>query len=108
MAVPWWQGGQPAGDLPGEAATEIAVRSAAADAFRRSAAAAEPVLLEPVVRVEVLIPGDYTGEVLKDLSARRAHVTGTEARGPTEKIAATVALSRRASASAMSASRTLG
>jgi elongation factor G len=81
-------------ELPGDAATEIAVRSAAADAFRRAAAAADPVLLEPVVRAEVLVPGDFTGEVLKDLSSRRAQVSGTETRGVLERISAAVALSR--------------
>jgi elongation factor G len=81
-------------ELPGDAATEIAVRTAAAEAFRRAASTADPALLEPVVRLEVLVPGEYTGEVLKDLAARRAHVTGTESRGPIERIGATVALSR--------------
>ncbi|HMB70057.1 MAG TPA: translation factor GTPase family protein, partial [bacterium] len=80
--------------LPGDAATEIAVRGATSDAFRLAAAAADPVLLEPVVRVEVLVPEEYTGEVLKDLNGRRAQVTGTETRSPAERIAATVALSR--------------
>jgi elongation factor G len=80
--------------LPGEAATEVAVRGAASEAFRLAAAAAQPVLLEPVVRVEVLVPEEYTGEVLKDLSSRRAQVTATETRSPAERIAATVALSR--------------
>jgi elongation factor G len=81
-------------ELPGEAATEIAVRSAAADAFRRATSAAAPVLLEPVVRAEVLVPGEFTGEVLKDLSSRRAQVSGTETRGVLERVGATVALSR--------------
>jgi len=81
-------------DLPGDAATEIAVRGATSDAFRRCAARAVPVLLEPVVRLEVLVPEEYAGEVLRDLHGRHAHVTGMESRGPLEKASATVALSR--------------
>ncbi|MGH2569763.1 MAG: EF-Tu/IF-2/RF-3 family GTPase, partial [bacterium] len=81
-------------DLPGDAATEIAVRGATAEAFRRTASRAGPVMLEPVVRLEVLAPEEYAGDVLRDLNARRAHVTGMEHRGPLEKASATVALSR--------------
>jgi elongation factor G len=81
-------------DLPGDAATEIAVRGATSEAFRLAAQAAGPVLLEPVVRVEVVVPDEYAGEVLRDLNGRRAHVTGMESREKLERASATVALSR--------------
>lgn len=81
-------------DLPPDAATEVAVRSATADAFRRAAVAAGPVLLEPVVKVEVSVPEEYAGEVLKDLASRRAHVHGMDSREKQEKALATVPLSR--------------
>ena len=81
-------------DLPGEAASELAVRGASADAFRLAATAAGPVLLEPVVRVEVVVPSEYAGEVLRDLNSRRAQVTGLESREKLERASATVALSR--------------
>ena len=81
-------------DLPGDAATEIAVRGATADALRRATVEAGPVLLEPVARVEVTAPKEYAGEVLKDLSARHAHMSGLESRGPQERAIATVALSK--------------
>jgi elongation factor G len=81
-------------DLPGDAATEIAVRGATSEAFRLAAHAAGPVLLEPVVRVEVVVPGDYAGEVLRDLNARRAQVSGMESREKLERMSVTVALSR--------------
>ena len=68
--------------------------AATADAFRAAALAANPVLLEPVLRVEVLTPEEYAGEVLKDLKARHANVTGMESRGPLEKASATAPLSR--------------
>ena len=83
-----------AADLPGDAATEIAVRGATAEAFRLTASRATPVLLEPVVRLEVLVPEEFAGEVIRDLNARHAQVTGMESRGPLEKASATVALSR--------------
>jgi elongation factor G len=81
-------------ELPGEAATEIAVKGATAEAFRQAARAASPVLLEPVVRLEILVPEEYAGEVMRDLNARRAQVTGMEARGRQERATATVPLSR--------------
>jgi elongation factor G len=81
-------------DLPAEAATDVAVRSAAADAFRRAAVSAGPLLLEPVVRVEVTVPDEYAGEILKDLNSRRAQVTGMESREKLERAMATVPLSR--------------
>lgn len=81
-------------DLPGEAASEIAIRGATSEAFRLAAQAASPVLLEPVVKVEVVIPDEYAGEVLNDLSARRARVTGMDRREKLERASATVALSR--------------
>jgi elongation factor G len=81
-------------ELPPESATEIAVRGAAADAFRHAASKGGVVLLEPVVRLEVMVPGEYAGEVLRDLNARHAQVTGVESRGATERAQATVPLSR--------------
>ncbi|MBZ0268088.1 elongation factor G [bacterium] len=81
-------------DLPGDAATEVAVRNATVDAFRKAANAASPVLLEPVVHAEVIVPAEYAGDVLKDLGSRHAHVDGMESRGKMEKASATVPLSR--------------
>jgi elongation factor G len=81
-------------ELPVETATEIAVRGATADAFRNSASKAGVVLLEPVVKLEVLVPSEYAGEVLRDLNARHAQVTGVESRGANERAQAIVALSR--------------
>ncbi|MDP6461274.1 MAG: elongation factor G [Gemmatimonadota bacterium] len=81
-------------DLYGDASTEMAVRGATSDGFRQAATRAEPVLLEPVVRLEVIAPQEATGDVMRDLSARNATVTGIEARGTREKALATVPLSR--------------
>ena len=72
-------------DLPGDAATEIAVRSATADAFRRAARAAGPLLLEPVVRIEVTVPEEYAGDGAAG-SQRRAAPTSPGTDEPREAI----------------------
>jgi len=69
-------------------AFEIAARSA----FRELVMTAKPKLLEPIMRVEVVTPEDYVGDVMGDLSRRRGHVTGTEARGNAQVIASLVPL----------------
>ncbi|MHB1354948.1 MAG: elongation factor G [Anaerolineae bacterium] len=59
-------------------ASEAAFNRAAALAFQKGVRAAQPVLLEPVMRVETVVPEDYTGEVIGDLSARRGSIEGME------------------------------
>lgn len=60
--------------------SEPAFRTAAAMAFREGLRRGGTVLLEPVCRIEVLVPGEYTGAVLSQLSARRADIQGVEPR----------------------------
>ncbi|MFP6708016.1 MAG: elongation factor G [Alphaproteobacteria bacterium] len=69
-------------------AFEIAARSA----FRELVMSAKPKLLEPIMRVEVVTPEDYVGDVMGDLNRRRGHITGTEPRGNAQVIAAMVPL----------------
>jgi elongation factor G len=69
-------------------AFEIAGRAA----FREAAMKAGPVLLEPLMRVEVVTPEDYVGDVMGDLNARRGQITGTEPRGNAQVIQAMVPL----------------
>jgi elongation factor G len=69
-------------------AFEIAGRAA----FREGAMKAGPVLLEPLMRVEVVTPEEYTGDVIGDLNARRGQITGTEPRGNAQVIQAMVPL----------------
>jgi elongation factor G len=64
-----------------EGSDEVAFRIAAGDAFDRALEAAGPVLLEPVMRVEVTTPEDYMGELVGDLQQRRAIISATETRG---------------------------
>jgi elongation factor G len=57
---------------------EMAFKIAGSMAFKNGAQKASPVLLEPVMRVEVTIPEQFMGDVIGDLSARRAHVEGMD------------------------------
>ena len=72
-----------------EMAFKIAGSMAVKDAIMR----AGPVLLEPVMRIEVNVTEEYTGDVIGDLSARRAQVSGMEKRGDLQAIHAVVPLS---------------
>ncbi len=69
-------------------AFEIATRAA----FREGISKAAPVLLEPVMRVEVVTPEEYMGDIIGDLNSRRGHVTGMDARGNAQVINAMVPL----------------
>jgi elongation factor G len=69
-----------AGVAHAQDSTEIAFRTAAAMAMREGLRQGEPVLLEPLFRIEVLVPGEYTGAVLSQLAVRRAAIEGVESR----------------------------
>lgn len=60
--------------------SEFAFRVAAMNAFREGVRKANPVLLEPVMAVEVITPEEYMGEIIKELSLRRAKIVGLEDR----------------------------
>ncbi len=72
--------------------TEVAFRTAAALALREALRAAGPVLLEPIMVLEVITPEEYMGDVLGDISGRRGRIRAMEARGGTQVIAAEVPL----------------
>ncbi len=72
--------------------SEIAFKIAASIGFKEAARRARPILLEPVMRVEVVVPEEYMGDVLGDLNARRGRVEGMEKRGSTQIIRSTVPL----------------
>ena len=61
--------------------SEMAFKIAGSMAFKKAARAAKPVLLEPIMEVEVVTPEDYMGDVIGDLSSRRGQVEGMEQRG---------------------------
>ncbi len=64
-----------------EDSSEIDFESAASDAFQRAVQAAGPVLLEPIMKVEVVTPEQYYGPINGDLMARRANITAAAMRG---------------------------
>jgi elongation factor G len=73
--------------------SEIAFKIAGSMAVKEAAKRAHPVLLEPMMNVEVVVPDAYMGDVLGDLSARRGKIGGMTQRGEAQVIAATVPLS---------------
>jgi elongation factor G len=72
--------------------SEMAFKIAGSMAFKEGAARAHPVILEPMMKVEVVVPEAYMGDVLGDLSARRGKIGGMMQRGEAQVIASTVPL----------------
>jgi elongation factor G len=72
--------------------SEMAFKIAGSMAFKKAARAAKPVLLEPIMAVEVVTPEDYMGDVIGDLSSRRGRVEGMEQRGNAHVVRAQVPL----------------
>ena len=72
--------------------SEMAFKTAGSIAVKKAARLASPVLLEPIMAVEVVTPEDYMGDVIGDLSARRGRVEGMEQRGNSQAIRALVPL----------------
>jgi elongation factor G len=73
--------------------SEMAFKICASICFKEAARKAKPVLLEPVMRVEVVVPDEYMGPVNGDLISRRGRLEGTEILGSTQIIKAMVPLS---------------
>ena len=73
--------------------SELAFKIAGSLAFQDAAKRARPVLLEPMMRVEVVVPKEHMGDVMGDLSGRRGQIQSQEDRGVTQIIVARVPLS---------------
>ena len=73
--------------------SEMAFKIAGSMAFRNGAEKANPVLLEPYVKVEVIVPEEYMGDVMGDINSRRGRIEGMEARNGAQVINAFVPLS---------------
>ena len=73
--------------------SEMAFKIAGSMAFQDAAKKARAVLIEPVMRVEVVVPKDYLGDVMGDLASRRGRIQSQEDRGGTQIISARVPLS---------------
>ncbi|MBX3177982.1 MAG: elongation factor G [Candidatus Hydrogenedentes bacterium] len=72
--------------------SEMAFQIAGSMALKAAAPKASPVLLEPVMKVEVITPDEYTGEVIGDFNSRRGRLEGMESEGSTQTIKAFVPL----------------
>ena len=73
--------------------SEMAFKIAGSMAFKEAMRQAEPILMEPIMKVSVTVPDDYTGTVIGDLSSRRGQIQGQEARPGTVQVDALVPLS---------------
>lgn len=73
--------------------SEMAFKIAASLALKNAASKCNPVILEPVMRVEVVIPEEYLGDIMGQITARRGRVEGMEARGNAQVVRAMVPLS---------------
>jgi elongation factor G len=80
------------GSYDEEDSTDMAFGVAAAMALRKAAAEAEPVLLEPVMDLEVVTPEEYVGEAISDLNSKRGKIAGIEAEKDIQIIKAHVPL----------------
>ncbi|AJD89448.1 elongation factor P [Jeotgalibacillus malaysiensis] len=72
--------------------SEMAFKIAASMALKNAVSKCNPVLLEPLMRVEVMIPEEYMGDIMGDVTARRGRVEGMSARGNTQIVKAFVPL----------------
>jgi elongation factor G len=88
--------------------SEMAFKIAGTMAFKEAARMGKPVLLEPIMAVEVVTPDDYMGDVMGDLSSRRGKVGGMEQRGNAQVVRAEVPLSEMFGYSTDLRSRTQG
>jgi elongation factor G len=72
--------------------SEMAFKIAASMCFKEAMRKANPVLLEPIMKVEVVVPDEYMGDVMGDLSSRRGRIEGMEARGNAQVVRCNVPL----------------
>jgi len=61
--------------------SDMAFKIAGALAFKEAMKQAKPALLEPIMKVEVYAPDQYSGDIMGNISSRRGHIGGSEARG---------------------------
>ncbi|MBB6698720.1 elongation factor G [Clostridium algidicarnis] len=70
--------------------SEMAFKIAASMAYKKGLEKANPILLEPIVYVEVMVPDEYMGDIIADLNKKRGRVLGMESEGGLQKIMAEV------------------
>jgi elongation factor G len=88
--------------------SELAFKIAGSMGFKEGCRKADPVLLEPIMRVDILVPDDYLGDVIGDLSARRGRIEGMDDRSGVKSVTARVPLSQMFGYATILRSRTQG
>lgn len=88
--------------------SEMAFKIAGSMAFKNAMSKADPVLLEPIMRVEVTMPEEYMGDVMGDINSRRGRIEGMEAQNGAQVIRAMVPLSQMFGYATTLRSRTQG
>ncbi|SKA92744.1 translation elongation factor 2 (EF-2/EF-G) [Clostridium sp. USBA 49] len=88
--------------------SEMAFKIAGSMAFKNAMAKADPVLLEPMMKVEVTVPEEYMGDVMGDINSRRGRIEGMEARSGAQVIRAFVPLAEMFGYATTLRSRTQG
>jgi elongation factor G len=88
--------------------SEMAFHIAGSMAFKNAAVKADPVLLEPVMKVEVVVPEEYMGDIMGDINSRRGRIEGMEARAGAQVIRGFVPLSEMFGYATSLRSRTQG
>ena len=88
--------------------SEMAFKIAGSMGFKDGCRKADPVLLEPIMRVDVMVPDDYLGDVMGDISARRGRIEGMEDRNGIKAITTKVPLSQMFGYATALRSRTQG
>jgi elongation factor G len=73
--------------------SEMAFKIAASMCFKEAMSKAQPIILEPIMSLEVVTPDDFIGDVISDINRRRGRIGGQEPRGNTQVINAHVPLS---------------
>ena len=88
--------------------SEMAFKIAGSMAFKEAMKKADPVLTEPIMQVDVMVPEEYMGDVIGDLNSRRGQIQGMEPRGGVQAISAAVPLSEMFGYATTLRSRTQG
>ena len=88
--------------------SEMAFKIAGSMAFKEAMRKADPTLLEPIMKVSVIVPDEYMGDVIGDLNSRRGQIQGMEPRGGVQAISAGVPLSEMFGYATALRSRTQG
>ena len=70
--------------------SEMAFKVAASIAYKKGLEQASPILLEPIMKVEVILPNEYMGDVIADINKKRGRVIGMEPEGDKQKVTAEV------------------